>query len=60
MKKIKLNQLANEKLQDQEMKLVNGGYVMKDDCGCGCYYYDSGGSGTTDNLNANYATGLQS
>jgi natural product precursor len=65
MKKIKLNQLALEKLQNQEMKMLNGGYslVCHDDglcCGCGCYYANSGGSSATDNQNANSAGRLMS
>ncbi len=65
MKKLKLNQMANEKLLDQEMKLVNGGTVCGRyatdgsgrGCSCGCYYADRGGSSTDDNCNANFNGG---
>jgi len=62
MKKLKLNNLANEKLLDQEMKLAKGGLVCGKflgdrGCGCGCYYANSGGSGTYANCDANFSGG---
>ena len=54
MKKIKLNALAAQTLSQIEMNAVKGGTV---DCGCSCYYANSGGSSTMDNGYANKATG---
>lgn len=61
MKKIKLNQLADEKLVEQEMNLVCGGTeAFNDLCQCSCRYADSGGSSLNSNGAANSAHGWHS
>jgi natural product precursor len=57
MKKMKLNALENQSLNNKEMNAVRGG----DGCGCGCNYAGTeGGSSTSDNASANNAGGLTS
>lgn len=53
IKRFKLNVLSAEKLRQKEMNAIVGGRA----CGCSCYYANSGGSSSTDNMNANYAVG---
>ena len=49
--KLKLNQLSKGEMGNKEMNYLKGG----SDCGCSCYYKDSGGSSVQDNGNANLA-----
>lgn len=72
MKNLKINKLAENRLNEKEMKNITGGgpylsIVVTDsngkvvhDCGCGCYYVNNGGSSTGDNFNANLAKSLHS
>ncbi len=50
LKRISLKKLAENSLDNREMRNLKGGNV----CGCGCCYAGTpGGSSTTDNGNAN-------
>ena len=70
MKNLKLNKLAENRLNEKEMGNITGGYVDIEirnskgevvySCGCGCYYSGNGGSSTSDNMNANIAGNLHS
>jgi natural product precursor len=73
MKNLKINKLAQNRLQEKEMQNVNGGQgghrgiydEVKGEwtifCGCSCAYEGKpGGSSTEDNKNANYALGISS
>lgn len=53
IKRFKLNALSVAGLRQKEMDAIVGGRA----CGCSCYYANSGGSSSTDNMNANYAVG---
>jgi len=58
LKSIKLTQLDRVQLEERKMSyLVGGG---PGDCNCGCYYENSGGSSSSDNLIANIKGGLTS
>jgi natural product precursor len=59
---IKLNKLAENRLNEKEMNSINGGvgtYITCNDkgvcyaCGCSCAYANSGGSSSAGNGNAN-------
>jgi natural product precursor len=56
MKKVKLNALENQSLNNKEMNAVRGGA----DCCCACAYANQGGSSTNDNGCANGKEGLKS
>jgi natural product precursor len=71
MQNLKLNKLAENRLNEKEMENITGGYIsitvrndkgeVVYDCGCGCYYEGKpGGSSTSDNMNANIAGSLHS
>ena len=68
MKNLKLNKLAENRLNEKEMKNLTGGYKIFEthvgtnikSCGCGCYYANQGGSSTNDNGGKNHETGLWS
>ena len=54
LKKLKLNTLSNQNLENKEMNALKGGVV----CTCSCLYEgQSGGSSTTDNALANFNLG---
>ena len=57
MKNLKLNKFEANKLNNREMKDVNGG-SNGIQCGCGCRYEGNGGSSSFDNGHANYDRGL--
>lgn len=57
LKKLVLNQLSREDLNEKEMKQIVGGQCW---CGCGCLYQYSGGSATAVNMIANAQTGSSS
>jgi natural product precursor len=59
MKKMKLNALESQSLNNKEMNAVRGG-EPGDCCACGCNYANQGGSSTNDNARANAAGGLYS
>lgn len=50
-KKLKLNSLAKNNLNEKEMSKIKGGGWT---CGCGCHYANSGGSSIDANAAANY------
>lgn len=50
LKKLKLNVLSEENLQDKTMNVLKGGNC----CTCSCYWEGSGGSSSGDNQQANY------
>lgn len=54
MSKLKLTDLASQKMSDLQMNTIKGGECT---CGCGCLYKDSGGSSTGSNANANKSGG---
>ena len=70
MKTLKINKLAENRLNEKDMNVINGGYVWGQyfdpnkkevyTCGCGCYYQGNGGSSTSDNATANSHSGLHS
>lgn len=49
LKKLKLNVLSEENLQDKTMNALKGGNC----CTCSCYWEGSGGSSSSDNRDAN-------
>ena len=54
LKKLKLNQLLEEDLNNREMNSLKGGNFNF--CTCSCYWADQGGSSIEANRNANYNT----
>ena len=56
MKKLKLINLAKQKLNSSEMNSICGGTAPQ--CGCGCLYSELGGSTTLSNGLANWSGGL--
>ncbi|MDR3287313.1 MAG: TIGR04149 family rSAM-modified RiPP [Prevotellaceae bacterium] len=62
MKKIKLNTLAQNAMNEKEMNDLKGGQagIIIGDCFCACRYANCGGSGTNSNGGANNIGGLSS
>lgn len=56
IKKIKLNALSSEAIQQKEMNAIVGGKK----CGCSCAYETHGGSTTSANMSANYRLEISS
>ena len=59
MKDLKLNKLAKNRLERNEMQNIAGG-ASEYYCTCGCNYANSGGSSVNANGNANADGGLMS
>jgi len=59
MNELKLNKLANNALNNEEMHHTRGGECVMA-CGCSCYYANSGGSSTRQNGCANAEKGIHS
>lgn len=55
LKKLKLNALSEVSLEDKEMNVLKGGNSAG--CHCSCYWSDYRGSGSDDNMAANYSSG---
>lgn len=58
MKKIKINQIANQKLSEKALNNLKGGEAVY--CSCGCKYANQGGSSVDANGAANSRSGLRS
>ena len=67
MKKLKLNKLAENRLNEKEMGSIKGGALYAQViiggrwvtlCGCACAYANNGGSSENSNFNANYNSRL--
>lgn len=60
MKKIKLNTIERNKLNETEMSFAKGGVYSTTNCGCTCRYANEGGSNEDTNGKANYVEGKHS
>lgn len=58
MKKIKINQIVNQKLSEKALNNLKGGEAVY--CSCGCKYANQGGSSVDANGAANSRSGLRS
>ncbi len=60
MKKLNLNAVEGNILNERESAAIRGGEDNKPACGCACAYENNGGSSTADNYAANKKDGLHS
>ena len=60
LSKIKLNQLSKSLMEKRELINLHGGYGAGECCGCGCHYYNQGGSTAWHNGNENFQHGYYS
>lgn len=58
--KLKLNQLRDSNLSNNEMRSLLGGGDYDSPCTCSCYWEGNGGSATADNAETNARTGYSS
>lgn len=58
MKKLKINQIENQKLSEKALNNLKGGEGVY--CSCGCKYANQGGSSVDANGAANSRSGLRS